>query len=1205
MNQCNKAGANLATIKIADRYCTRWKGNARFYGRLTGAHWDVAHWQKAVRCGRMALAIDSNQAQTVVFMLAAYRQASPLHGIAFGERWLLKHPGTAVVYRHLSFLYDDLDRRAEALTVARRGFDLHPNDRKLAACVANYLAKVEGAASALRFADSQRRHFAGDTYGENTLADGLSSGGAYEESAKIFEGLRRRNPGDAKILGSLLDAWYHLGRYAEVVAEVERWQSREPMNGQLANEAGRACLELNRSDDALTWIRRAMELAPNAPKYADNYAIALGRAGRHAEGIEAAKRRLTSSDSRDRRRLLASIGIDHTCLGQHEEALSIYRQAFAEFPEDDEALVNFMVGLNWLDRYGESVVFGQLHQETRGPTLPERFWSELSWALHQTARFEEEAKTIEAWGRNFPQSPDVVRTMKRALNRLERRDEAMVFVRAWVEAHPQVARGWRYLAEQHETCGNADDEISAIAQACRLAPDDADFIDAQLVILRRLARPQEALDIGRAWDLAHSGRTPAVLLNHIGLAADDLEQWSLAEEYYRRAHVAQPKEETWIGNLIRSLIMQKRAEEAAGLGRHWLAENTWQPYVVSKQAWALREAGWLSEETDLLRKAAETDARNEELHHDLLTNLITRKLGDEAAAFIADCDAKGIATSRFFNDWANYLRDHERFDEADAAYRKALSLAPDNQIAAGNRVSLHSLRNQNAVALQLCIDWLGRHPDHHYVRRQLANVYYTIDDYPQAEAEYRKLLLVEPNSAFLLGRLAACLRLSDKFEEVLALAIPWLRTNPGTPFLFTEMGVAAHRLGQLDVALQYYETALQLDSSTLAAALRKVRVLDEQGPPARALKFGGDWAAAHSPDSQFENELAILADNAGDIEQAQRRFLRAVELDPDNPTLAGNAVEILCRRGQVMESIHLGQRLLANSPPNAYLLRRLAESYAEHHEYVAAIDLLSSADALEPADPQVALALLLAAYVGGEGERGIEFGRAWLARPGNERRAAVWARFARLCFRSDCDEEAFDALQTAIDLEPGEIRHVRLRFAFWSALEDSSRIMAEFQLVRPEWRSDSQLLRQVSQANHELGLAEEALELAIQNVSANPGEADAASWLAELHIKSDRVDDARKCIHDWIATHGEQVELLRVRAQLALRDHHYVEALFDAEKVLLQDQSDEDAFVVCIRALRASGRGVEARSRLHRWIEHERMSSRVSALLDEDSAPSD
>ena len=1200
MDARHKAGASAEVIRLGVAHAVRWKGNAHFYGRMAGAYWDMGQWKKAVANGRRALALDSSQVQTVTFMLAAYRELNPAAGIVFGERWLKKHSGNASVYRHLSFLYDDLRRRDEALAAARRGFTYHPRDRQLAACIANYLAKVEGAESALRFAKAHPKFFTNDVYCENTLADGLSSRGAYHESAKIFDGLYRRNPGNARILVSLLDAWYHQGRYAEVVAEVERWQARELITAPLANELGRALLELGRNEEGLKWIARAMELAPGNMKYADNHAVALGNAGRHAEGIAACEQRLASANSPDRARLLISLGVDHTWLRRHADALPYYQQAFAEFPENDDALVNLMVGYTWLQRWTDAIALGQAHQQSRGPTIQSRFWQELSWALHQEKRFAEEEKTIAEWGRLYPDDRDVVRTMKRVLNHLDRRGDALAFVRQWVDAHPGVAGGWRYLAEQHEVCGNADDEMAAIAEACRLAPDDSDLADAHLVVLRRRGRWKECLQEGIAWERAHPRGASASLLNRIGLVADDLEDWPVAEEYYRRAHELDPGEGVWIGNRIRALIHLKRSPEALELGRAWLASNPPDNYVILKQAWALREAGSLTDETELLRKAIEFDAKDEELRYALLTNLIARKSHEEAAALVAQCETAGIATSRMINDWSLSLLDEDRHEQAETGYRRALELDPNNRIPAGNLVSLLTGRNRTDEAREFALNWLARRPEDHYVRRQLANVYYTIDDFPPGEEEYRRLVAIEPDSPFLFGRLIACLRLGDKFAEALDLAKPWLEKHTGTPFLYTELGIAAYRLGRGDESLRHYETALSLDGSSLPAALRKLRVLDEQGPPAVALKFGSEWAVANHADSQFENELAIVADKAGDLNQAQRRFLRAVELDPDNPTLAGNAVEILCRRGEVVESIQLGQRLLANSPPNAYLLRRLAESYSEHHEYIPALDLLSSADALEPGDVDVAVRLMRVAYESGEIERGLEFGRAWLARPGNERRAAVWGQFARLCFRGDFDDEAFKAVQTATEIQPDEIGHLRLRFNFVSALENDNQLTIEYRDVRPEWRHDPQLMRYVSEANHRLGFAGEALELAMQNVAANPGDADAAAWLAELHLKNDRRDEARDYLRVWMATHGEQWELVKVRARLALKDEHYPAALADAENILAQNPSDEDAFVICIKALRATGQGAQARSRLHRWIEHERMSSRISSLLDEE-----
>ncbi len=1195
-----RQGADLAVVAEGSAYLRRWKGNARIHSEMAGAYWGLSLWRDSIQHGRRALTLEPRRLQAVTFVLAAYRSLDAARGIAFGEAWLARHGVHASVCRHLSFLYDDLGDPAKALAVARCGLVHEPGNRRLAACTANYLAKVEGAASALQFVGSHRHLLAGDTYCENTLARGMIAAGAFVDAAVIFDRMHRREPRDATILSSLLDAWFRCARYRDVVTAVEGWRERYPLSATLANEAGRACLELDRHDEAMTWFDRAVQLAPDSAKFADNRAIALGRAGRHAESIEAARQRLQAPDA-DRLRLLKSIASNHTRLGEHARALPLYRQVFQEFPDDGDALVDVMVGLNWLNEYAEAAAFGNGYRESRASRLPARYWSELAWAQHQTGRFDEEEMTAREWARLHPDDVAVVRVCKRACNRLERRNEALAFARAWVEAHPESGWGWRYLAEQYEACGDAEAERAAIAEACHLAPDDDDFIDTRLTILRRHGRPQEAFELGRDWIAAHPTAGSASLFNRIGLAADDLERWPAAEAHYQRAHELEPAHGTWAGNLLRTWIHQDRAPEAIAVGRRWLEEHGWDDYVANKLAWALRQAGELAEETAVLRRLAEAEASDSGLNHALLTNLVARKCTEKARAWLDSCAARGTATSGMWNDWANHLRELDVFPEAEAAYHRALEAGPDNDVAAGNLAAFLVARERAGEAAGMCRAWLERRPDDHYVRRQLANAWYSDDNYATAEPAYRALHVREPDSLFLLERWVACLRLLGRNEEALAAAAAWLQKHDGSAFLEVERGIAAFRLGRLDEALARYEAALALDPASTAAASRKLRILGEQGRLDRAFDFGEQWITGHpaAADADFHNELAILQDRAGRTDDAERNFLRAVELAPQNPTFAGNAVEILARRERFAESLQLGQRCLASNPPNAYLLRRLAEAYGDHHEHAAALDLIASADVLEPADPSVAGSFLRLASEGDELERGIEFGRGWLARPGNETCASVWARFSRLCFRADHDDEAFAAVGRAIALEPDEIAHVRLRFAFWNALRNSHTMLSEFGDVRAEWREDAQLLQYTSRACRELGLEAEALRLAERNLAANPADDAACAWLADLHDHSGRIEDARACLRGWIGIHGEQPAVLKSRARLALRDKHYAEALADAEKVLGRMRSDEESFIVGIRALRGLGRRPEAQARLHHWLEHHGSSSRIERLLDE------
>ena len=838
----------------------------------------------------------------------------------------------------------------------------------------------------------------------------------------------------------------------------------------------------------------------------------------------------------------------------------------------------------------------------RAATLPVRFWSEFAWACHLSADFGAEEKAIEDWQRFFPGDVNVVRTMTRCLNRQQRPADALAFALGWNAAHPKDAWGWRYLADQHHAVGDAAADLAAMETACGLAGADPRFVDFKLMVLRRNGRVEAALACGQDWVTANPSEAHAELLNRIGLAADDLQRWPEAENFYQRAHLKEPAGPVWFGNFIRARIMLRQYGEAADLCRDWLGKNGWDNYVAGKHAWALREAGRRAEETEILRRAVEVEPKDEELNYDLLNSLIAQNLTAEAGELLGRTQREGVATGRFFNDWGNHLRDLRRFDEAEKSFRQALEISPHNQTAAGNLALLLTHCDRIDEATRYCQEWLARRPEDDYVRRQLAHAWYTADDAVLAEPEYRRLLKKDPDSIFLQGRLVACLRLAGRHADVLADGDAWLAAHEGDAFIFTEIGIAAGYLERPEDALAYFERALVHDASWYGAALRKMRLLDAQGDLMKAIQFGEAWTERHTADAGFQNELGILLDRAGLTEKAVQRFRRAVELDDSNPTLAANAVEILCRQNQLRESIQVGQRLLEKSPPNAYFLRRLAEAYSQNHEHMPALDLLETADVLEPGDVNVARTFLRVADAGDDPDRGIGFGRVWLARPGNERDAGVWAHLARLLFAADQSADAFKAIETAESLEPEQIRHARTRFSFLFADGDTSRLLAVYEKLPDAWRPDPVLTNYASQSYHNLGLENEAFSLAELNAKSNPDDGDVAAWLATLHRKRGRTEAAQDWIARWVAVHGDHTAVVKVRAGIALEQARNSEALKDAELLLVRDNSDEEAFVLRIRAMRALGRRDEVRSQLHQWIEHQKQSSRITRLLDGDSS---
>jgi tetratricopeptide (TPR) repeat protein len=111
---------------------------------------------------------------------------------------------------------------------------------------------------------------------------------------------------------------------------------------------------------------------------------------------------------------------------------------------------------------------------------------------------------------------------------------------------------------------------------------------------------------------------------------------------------------------------------------------------------------------------------------------------------------------------------------------------------------------------------------------------------------------------------------------------------------------------------------------SLGQALREQGRRSEAEPLVRAaLRASPGYALA-------EAQLALLAEDAGDLDTAELHLRRALALEPVSGELRTNLGELLVRRGRAPEAIAEWQRALAGNPELAYAANNLAWVRATH-----------------------------------------------------------------------------------------------------------------------------------------------------------------------------------------------------------------------------------------------------------------------------------
>ncbi len=98
----------------------------------------------------------------------------------------------------------------------------------------------------------------------------------------------------------------------------------------------------------------------------------------------------------------------------------------------------------------------------------------------------------------------------------------------------------------------------------------------------------------------------------------------------------------------------------------------------------------------------------------------------------------------FFNELGIAYRNKNKLDESIQAYRKALSLDPENPVVMKNLADAFFLKKEYLQAVEMCQKALKANPRFHQARSTLGLAYYELKRYPEALEEFEAVLKVNP-----------------------------------------------------------------------------------------------------------------------------------------------------------------------------------------------------------------------------------------------------------------------------------------------------------------------------------------------------------------------------------------------------------------------------------------------------------------------------
>ncbi|HEY4416553.1 MAG TPA: tetratricopeptide repeat protein [Verrucomicrobiae bacterium] len=178
-----------------------------------------------------------------------------------------------------------------------------------------------------------------------------------------------------------------------------------------------------------------------------------------------------------------------------------------------------------------------------------------------------------------------------------------------------------------------------------------------------------------------------------------------------------------------------------------------------------------------------------------------------------------------------------------------------------------------------------------------AQQHFSQKEYDLAEADYHKILQIDPNNSLALGNLAAIEMEENKFDAAEKDFKTALAQDPEDAYTLSELGVLKIRQEKYDAALDYLSQAAMYDPKN----------------------------------SEIQNHLGVVLSHKGQSGPAESALRKALELDPNSASAHNNLAVVYLNENPPSAQLarwHYEKAIAGGEPRNPDLEKMLAEKGA-------------------------------------------------------------------------------------------------------------------------------------------------------------------------------------------------------------------------------------------------------------------------------------
>ncbi|XP_051817069.1 protein O-mannosyl-transferase TMTC1 isoform X2 [Antechinus flavipes] len=300
-------------------------------------------------------------------------------------------------------------------------------------------------------------------------------------------------------------------------------------------------------------------------------------------------------------------------------------------------------------------------------------------------------------------------------------------------------------------------------------------------------------------------------------------------------------------------------------------------------------------------------------------------------------------------NYANFLKDQGRNEEAIYHYKTALKLYPHHASALNN---LGTLTKDKTEAKEYYQKALQLNPQHNRALFNLGNLLKSQGKKDEAIIFLRDSIKFGPEFADAYSSLASLLAEQELFQRAEEVYQAGIKNCPESSDLHNNYGVFLVDTGTPENAMYHYQQAIQLSPHHHVAMVNLGRLYRSLGEN----KEAEEWykrALDITQTAEILSPLGALYYNTGRYEEALQIYREAAALQPSAKEIQLALAQVLAMMGQTEEAEKMTNHIVSEEAGCLECYRLLSAIYSKQEHYTKALETIDKALQLKPKDPKV------------------------------------------------------------------------------------------------------------------------------------------------------------------------------------------------------------------------------------------------------------